>query len=111
MDSPIINAVEKVNSPELLDPEQFLILKDLKERIDVALLSCRWCGRDYGWYCDESPDHTCHYYSEAGEDDTYRKVKLTDGTWTQVFMDTTGFGPEGETSSSCLFCGEPYERK
>lgn len=28
---------------------------------------CKACGKDFGWWCPESPDHICHY--DKGDSD------------------------------------------
>lgn len=45
--------------------------------------SCDTCGKDLGWWCPESKDHTCDYEQADGTHD----------------------------SDSCRYCGEPSERK
>ena len=74
-------------------------------------VSCEICGQDFGWYCPESPDCTCHYFST--ETDTGRNaVKLLDGAY--VFLpelNTEDYNPDWETEDCCLFCGESDERK
>lgn len=63
---------------------------------------CQHCGEDFGWYCEESPDNVCHYYSTNG------KVRLIDGLMVDVPAD---HNDKYETDDSCIFCGAPEERK
>jgi ribonuclease HI len=63
---------------------------------------CALCSDHFGWYCPDSPDHSCHYFSHAG------KVELSDGT----LVDKPANDYDGyETDDMCLFCGDPQERK
>lgn len=57
---------------------------------------------DNGWFCPDSPDHACHYFTEDG------LVVLTSGDRIQPppEHDVTG-----ETEDICIFCGLPEERK
>ena len=49
--------------------------------------SCENCGLSIGWYCPKAPDHFCHY-DDDDESETYDPCRDT-----------------------CLFCGNPDERK
>lgn len=70
---------------------------------------CTLCHYHFGHYCPESPDHTCHYFTEDG------KIKLVTGVEVDVpkdHLDEDGkYDPNWETDDSCLFCGSPEERK
>lgn len=61
--------------------------------------SCAGCGKDFGWYCPDSPDRTCHYYDYEG------KVHLINGETVPT--------PEEcfNCVDMCIFCGDPEERK
>lgn len=63
---------------------------------------CQYCREDFGWFCEESPDHICHYYSND------RKITLIDGTEVSVPED---HNDKYETDDCCIFCGNPEERK
>lgn len=63
---------------------------------------CDTCGSGFGWYCPESPDHTCHYNSVNG------LVTLIDGRTVPIPEE---HDPDYESDDSCIFCGEPDERK
>jgi hypothetical protein len=63
---------------------------------------CSLCDRDFGWYCVESKDKCCHYFSEKG------KVKLITGELVDVPKD---HDPYNEDYDWCIFCGAPEERK
>jgi hypothetical protein len=69
---------------------------------DHGSATCRICESHLGWYCPESPDRGCHYTSEKG------KVELSDGTLVDV---PAGHDDSYETDDSCIFCGQPDERK
>jgi hypothetical protein len=49
--------------------------------------SCWICGKDFGWYCPDSPDHICDYHYN-GEDGN------------------VGYNPD-----CCKYCHQPDERK
>lgn len=68
-------------------------------------LCCKDCGGDFGWYCPNSPDHKCYYYSE--EIDGKRGVTLMNGTF---FVLTSG-SKQDESDDWCIFCNGPEERK
>jgi hypothetical protein len=63
---------------------------------------CECCDRDFGWYCPNSPDKTCHYSTERG------KVSLITGDWIDM---PVGHDTMYESEDSCIYCGEPSERK
>jgi len=71
---------------------------------------CETCGEDYNWYCPDSPDHTCHYFSTPGEGQFSgtRYVTLIDGTAHTLPQE---HDPMYETDDQCIFCGDPEERK
>lgn len=73
---------------------------------------CKICGKKFGWYCSDSPDKSCHYYPD-GEDTNGPFIILnrggtfpleTDKDTLEDFMDECSM-------DSCLFCGQPEERK
>lgn len=63
---------------------------------------CTRCGEDFGWWCPKSPDHVCHYYTLDDE------VPLIDGRRARA---PKKHNPFHETGDSCIYCGEPEERK
>lgn len=90
----------------------------LKTHMHVAKRShdsaiCAICDEDLGWWCDESPDNTCHYFTEVDpiDDQPTAIVKLlnnSDHVLTDAFnLKNLNF----QTMDRCLFCGEPEERK
>lgn len=44
---------------------------------------CGTCGKELGWWCEDSPTHTCDYWQDDGSYD----------------------------EDQCRYCGEPEERK
>lgn len=70
---------------------------------------CSICGRDIGWYCPDSPDKICHYFSEKNELDE-RIITLTNGEEYRI-SNTCLISEENESPDSCLFCCLPNERK
>jgi len=69
--------------------------------------TCETCGKRYDWYCPDSPDHTCHYFSFPGYA-MINYVKLIDGTHHALPKE---HDPNSEQIDQCIFCGEPEERK
>lgn len=59
-----------------------------------------------GWWCPDSPDHHCYYFTEEGFESRY--VVLKDGT---EYHFHKGHDAEYETDDCCLFCCQPDERK
>jgi hypothetical protein len=49
-------------APLTTTPEEYY--KDDQWRSDGA--HCEGCGRDFGWYCPDSPKHICDYEYEPG---------------------------------------------
>jgi hypothetical protein len=71
----------------------------------IAGAECDICGRNFGWYCAESPDHACHYYTY---DRKGTQVQLYDRTLHSLKEPSD---PEYESDDCCLFCNQPDERK
>ena len=68
---------------------------------------CSDCGKRFdGWFCPDSPDHSCHYFTE----EDCKSVKLITGEMVLV-PDHENHAFEYETEDECLFCGQPEERK
>lgn len=65
---------------------------------------CADCGTDFGWFCENSPDKGCHYFTEDNKGK--RVVRLATNELIVVESD-----PSIETSDCCLFCHNPDERK
>lgn len=63
---------------------------------------CKICEDSFGWWCPESKDHCCHYFSENGI------IRLNDGTYVKVPKD---HDEQYETYDDCIFCHAPEERK
>lgn len=66
---------------------------------------CNICGEDLGWYCPDSPDHTCYYSSNHATG----MIELRNGT--EVKVPDPDHDPSYETYDDCLFCHQPDERK
>jgi len=66
--------------------------------------TCDICEKDFGWWCDKSPDHVCHYFTEP-YDAKNGKVLLVSGK--KIKPPAHKY----ESLDNCLFCGEPEERK
>lgn len=67
---------------------------------------CSICGRSYGWYCPDSPDHVCHPEYELDEENGKFTLKLHNGKTYQMtarWQQTYG--------NDCVFCNQPEERK
>lgn len=77
-----------------------------KKNSDCA--HCTECGKTLDWFCPESPDKQCHYYTN--QDDKGYYVTLRSGE-RHYFKNYTKSDSQDETDDSCLFCGAPNERK
>ena len=95
------------HSVAVKDAPRHVKLYDSYEFDDWGGAYCENCGQDHGWYCPDSPDHTCHYYSQMDENGE-RFVQLIDGS--KHFLGLEHL-QRWETYDCCLFCGEPEERK
>lgn len=109
-----------LNSCEVSEQEKFNKLEKAKEDIKGIYYSykksckheikenkyedgsCCHCGESFGWYCKDSPDHVCHYYSSNGQ------IELINGEFVATPDD---HNDKYETDDSCIFCGNPEERK
>ncbi len=74
--------------------------------------ACAHCGRDHGWYCPDSPDHRCYCFTDALGDGGIEALTLFDGTVViRDHQDRAFPGPDYQSPDSCLYCGQPEERK
>ena len=72
---------------------------------------CVTCNRYMGfWFCPQSPDNRCYYYSEPNGDGS-RHVQLENGVKHQLTKEWRDDDAEHETDDDCLFCHHPEERK
>ena len=85
---------------------------EIKERGDYGGAECINCAptssgaiRSWGWYCPDSPDHQCYYYTEADENGDRYITTINDEKVIVVS------NPDWETDDCCIFCGDPEERK
>ncbi len=67
-------------------------------------------GQDFGWYCEDSPDHLCHYFSTYDYDKRRCSVKSVNGEVIYLSKKHTRSKIQ-ESRDWCIFCGEPEERK
>ena len=68
-----------------------------------ASAHCTHCTKHFGWYCPQSPDHACHYFSDGDG-----QVRLINGEDHAV---PAGHEIARESEDCCIFCGDPEERK
>lgn len=87
----------------------YIRLKGCRHEIEniAGHASCSACKLELGWYCKDSPDHHCHYYST----DNGKSVELSTGEKVPNPGFEEDYEPLYETDDNCLFCGEPDERK
>lgn len=62
---------------------------------------CSICNEYFNWFCEESPDNTCHYYSKNNQITLINKTTYT----------LKDYNNDYETDDCCIFCGQPNERK
>lgn len=102
----INNKIRQVKDQQLLTQVYQVLCahEQVVKKDDSA--KCTECNCNLGWYCPKSPDHQCYYYSEeiAGK----KFIVLNNDTKVPLPDDHNS---EYETDDSCLFCGEPDERK
>lgn len=96
----LLNEVKNSFSQLYHDAKEHCIHEIKTSKYESA--ECEHCESYFGWYCEVSPDHTCHYCSHEG------KVQLIDKTYVNTPPDHSG---DYETDDSCIFCGQPEERK
>lgn len=70
---------------------------------------CADCNKHFGWWCPESPDNSCHYFSHVHYMKGKRKnvVDLSTG---DMFVLPDLHNSRYENEDSCLFCKQPDER-
>jgi hypothetical protein len=114
----VIPMTEKEKTKKLLRGDCWHVIE---ERGPVGGARCVSCGdwmRDgntFGWYCPDSPDHQCHYFSqEDGKGNRF--VESINGEKIILLkykVDVKGYvnGGSRESYDWCIFCGEPEERK
>jgi len=67
-----------------------------------AIAVCPTCNKDFGWFCEKSPDGVCHYFTIDG------KVGLLNGTLVDPPKE---HDISNESDDWCIYCGMPEERK
>lgn len=72
----------------------------IKKKHDSAI--CEICDQSFGWWCPDSPDNCCHYFSENGF------IALENGQKVPIPPD---HDEKYETDDCCIFCHDPEERK
>jgi len=70
--------------------------------------TCSICGIGFGWYCPESPDKRCHYDFRTQDGVTGIRLITREILPISEFSINSDVYNDGET---CLFCGNPEERK
>jgi hypothetical protein len=75
-------------------------------KCDYESARCSICDKRFtGWWCDDSPDKVCHYFTSHDG-----KVELRNGDE----VDTPeGYDGDRDDQSYdwCIYCGDPEERK
>lgn len=69
------------------------------DEFGYGFAECEGCDTQFGWYCPDSPDHVCHYFTENSN------VELMTG---ELIISPPH---KYETYDCCLYCGHPGERK
>lgn len=72
--------------------------------------ACFICTRVFGWWCEESPDHVCHYKTLVHPVTQTRGILLADGNFYPLDI-KEDYDSSTETEESCLFCEKPLIRK
>ena len=101
----IINKIKSMNEKEIQRLfKDFCSHTMVKKKGEGAY--CTDCETGLGWYCNQSPDNLCHYYSF--EKDGKNHVELSNGHNHEL---DSSYDNEYETEDDCIFCHEPEERK
>lgn len=79
--------------------------------IETAIAMCSFCDKSFGWYCPESPDHTCHYYTVKNRDGHFVKLITKELVKPPDSESGTPYNTENKTDDYCIFCGSPEERE
>ena len=69
---------------------------------------CEMCGEHLGWYCKDSPDRLCHYYTDAAEGSKTRVFRDLGGSYWEMWKD---YNWQSEDGQLCIFCRKPKIRK
>jgi len=105
--------IEKISPKE----KTIKILKDgcwheIVEVGDYGGSRCKLCSYRVAlmWYCPDSPDHVCHYFTMSDKLSQLYYVESINGE--RIFLDKS-YKKDGrrESEDSCIFCGDPEERK
>jgi len=70
---------------------------------------CKDCGKSFGWFCPESPDKECHYYTDSYDEGL--GVMLRNGEIILAKDLPSTWEENHESDDWCIFCGLPEERK
>ena len=62
---------------------------------------CALCGQSFGFYCLDSPDNVCHYFTVLRDGNPV--IQLVDGSlWEDLPLTHR---PDYESDHWCIFCG------
>jgi hypothetical protein len=79
-------------------------------KADYDAPQCKQCQKVFSsWYCPNSPDHNCHYYSHKVKGGF--AITLVSGKEFKIEHKYTLQDHENEEEDWCIFCGQPEERK
>ena len=82
-------------------------------RFGESIAMCKHCAQfrfDMKWYCENSPDHLCHYESEWNIGKKKYCVESVNGE--KIYLENYSKEQHKyENSDHCIFCGQPEERK
>jgi len=97
---------ERKNRVDELREELYRLIAECRHELlsaqTCSIAVCPTCDKDFGWFCEKSPDGVCHYYTING------KVELLNGT---LIDQPKGHDPDNESDDWCIYCGMPEERK
>lgn len=70
---------------------------------------CNICSTSHGWYCDISPDHTCHYPRDIIQVEVHdKRLRLIDKSIIPLSNKVLKDWQKHE--NACIFCGK-YEKR
>ena len=102
---------EAVNKLEqfLPDEEDMVCAHTTLIETNYEVGQCKDCKKTFDWYCPDSPDNQCHYYTQDTPEG--KGLMFRDGSIMLTKDFPEDWDPDYETDDCCIFCGQPDERK
>lgn len=98
-----LKEIIKKHQNELWDLEKECTHEFTFRKVDS--LFCDTCGKNIGWYCEHSPDKTCHYECEIFTENKKKYIELINRQQFRIVPLPHHYHED------CIFCCNPNERK